>query len=340
MPLVRPPLARNALAAALLAVVGAAPARAGDGVLEINQACALQTGCFAGDDPGLPVAITAAAPAKSFRLTGDLVLATDTSAIAIRTSYVRLDLGGFSVRGPVSCQGTPLVCAPLAGSNGIAVDDPATREGVEVRNGAVVGFGGAGLRLGDRSVVESVRAFQNRIDGVDVGAGSLVRDVLAGRNGVIGIRVGEGSRVSGSDASENGGSGISAIVGSAHVLDSVARGNASFGIYVTGGGTISRNVARGNGLLGIRCIDRCTIEGNTATGNGFVSSGDGIQCGVGCAVQGNTSAGNAVLGIRLDVDSAYHANVATGNGFGGIVGGVNRGDNHCAGAFVQAATCP
>ena len=28
-----------------------------DGVLEINQACAVHTGCFSGDDPGLPVTI-------------------------------------------------------------------------------------------------------------------------------------------------------------------------------------------------------------------------------------------------------------------------------------------
>ena len=35
----------------------ASPALAVDGVLEINQTCAVLTGCFAGDIPGFPVTI-------------------------------------------------------------------------------------------------------------------------------------------------------------------------------------------------------------------------------------------------------------------------------------------
>jgi hypothetical protein len=56
-----------------LAVLAAPVARAGDGVIEISQSCALAvSGCFAGDAPGFPITITAAAPARSFRLTSDL----------------------------------------------------------------------------------------------------------------------------------------------------------------------------------------------------------------------------------------------------------------------------
>jgi len=42
----------------LLVLFLAMPARASDGVLEINQTCAIQTGCFAGDTAGFPVTIS------------------------------------------------------------------------------------------------------------------------------------------------------------------------------------------------------------------------------------------------------------------------------------------
>ncbi|MDG2051443.1 MAG: hypothetical protein P8M78_14920 [Myxococcota bacterium] len=45
---------------ALLTLGLSSPALAVDGVLEINQACAVNTGCFSGDAAGLPVTITAA----------------------------------------------------------------------------------------------------------------------------------------------------------------------------------------------------------------------------------------------------------------------------------------
>lgn len=56
--------ARDARRTIVLGTLGAAalssiPASASDGVLEINQTCAIQTGCFAGDTAGLPVTISA-----------------------------------------------------------------------------------------------------------------------------------------------------------------------------------------------------------------------------------------------------------------------------------------
>ena len=55
----------------LLLFALATPALASDGVLEINQTCAVQTGCFPGDTAGFPVKITASG---SYRLTGNLVV--------------------------------------------------------------------------------------------------------------------------------------------------------------------------------------------------------------------------------------------------------------------------
>ena len=64
---------------------------ASDGVLEINQACVVQTGCFAGNIPGFPVTITVA---ESYRITGNLVnLTQSVNTIEIRSSLTTLDLG-------------------------------------------------------------------------------------------------------------------------------------------------------------------------------------------------------------------------------------------------------
>jgi hypothetical protein len=53
----------------LLLLLFATPALAVDGVLEINQTCAVQTGCFAGDTAGFPVTIGASRARSGIVLT-------------------------------------------------------------------------------------------------------------------------------------------------------------------------------------------------------------------------------------------------------------------------------
>ena len=68
----------------LLALGVSAPGYAVDGVLEINQTCAVQTGCFSGDDPGFPVTIVTPG---SYRLTGNLTVPDEnTGAIVVQAS--------------------------------------------------------------------------------------------------------------------------------------------------------------------------------------------------------------------------------------------------------------
>jgi hypothetical protein len=70
----------------LVFVVLAAPALAVDGVLEINQTCALETGCFAGDSAGFPVEVIVSG---SYRLTGNLIApSTSTTMIVINSENV------------------------------------------------------------------------------------------------------------------------------------------------------------------------------------------------------------------------------------------------------------
>ena len=84
--------------ALLMALVLALPAVAfaGDGRIEINQACA-QAGCFTGDNPGFPVTLNGG---DSFVLTSNLTVTGATSAVTTGSSGKVLDLNGFEIAGP------------------------------------------------------------------------------------------------------------------------------------------------------------------------------------------------------------------------------------------------
>ncbi len=82
---------------ALLLLALAGPAFAVDGVLEINQTCATQTGCFSGDTAGFPVTIDGTA-GRSYRLTGDLNVGDpDTDGLFLTNSRITIDFNGFSL---------------------------------------------------------------------------------------------------------------------------------------------------------------------------------------------------------------------------------------------------
>ena len=85
---------------ALAAVLGCVPAFAVDGVILINQSSVLAAG-------GFPFNIL---QHGSYKLSSDLVVPAETNGIQISASGVTLDLNGFSIRGPILCQGT--VCSP------------------------------------------------------------------------------------------------------------------------------------------------------------------------------------------------------------------------------------
>src|SRR5436190_8539455 len=109
------------LAAAVFAVlvVASLPARAVDGVIEINQKAALAGGVTAGDAPGFPVTIDASG---SYRLTGNLSVDHKTTAIQVTAAAadVEIDLNGFSILGPTTCTAPPTVaCSPLGSGRGI-----------------------------------------------------------------------------------------------------------------------------------------------------------------------------------------------------------------------------
>lgn len=224
--------ARTALAllAVNVAVAAATPANAGDGVYEIHPSC-VATGCGPpeSDGPGLPVTLKAGA---SYRLTADLSVPTVNDAAIHASSGSTLDLGGFSLLGPVVCSGTPTVCNPSG--NGSGAFGVQAAGGATIRNGRIAGFGSHGINsTGDGVRIENVVLSQNFGHGVYMqGSGSQIAGCTALRNGGDGFFLGVASNnanlVTRSTAHANGGDGFD-VVG-ALVLDVAAHDNAGLGM--------------------------------------------------------------------------------------------------------------
>jgi hypothetical protein len=354
----------------------ATAALATDGVLEINQTCAVQTGCIdnsggIGDTAGFPVSIEIPG---SYVLTSDLVVSDpNKDGIFIATAPVSIDLNGFEIRGPVSCTGSGSTLSCDAGT-GRGIRSNFVRQ--TISNGSVIRFGSDGIQLGGRSRVHGVVAERNGGDGIRTGANSLVTDSRAYRNegnglnigassvaklctsasnGLNGILAASGSIVSESASSQNGDDGISAEDGST-VSGNTANENEGTGISGGNGMLVSGNTVYLNGDNGISSPLGSTVSGNATflnAGNGIsVFSGsvvsdnasyentlDGISADAGCTIQGNSLRGNDAWGLDIATPtSAYRENTITVSetNLGTVDGGVDAGGNVCNGSL----TCP
>jgi parallel beta-helix repeat protein len=262
---------------------------ASDGVLEINQACALNGGCFLDDEPGFPVTIIGPG---SYRLTGSLAIPdANTSGIEIEEEHVTLDLNGFRIQGPTVCTGptwdSPVTeCAPLGTGIGIASDE----DSITVSNGYIRGMGNDGVSLkGSHSRVERIHATSNGDDGIRVSdggqIGGVVIDCTANDNWSGGISSGNRSLVRGNIAMRNQEGGIAAG-GVSVVQGNNASHNNDIGISVNNGSTVTGNVASHNAFTGIFARYGSTILGNTANFNtefGLVTQTNPTDSAVGYA---------------------------------------------------------
>ncbi len=356
----------NCLPLYLLLVTLAGPALATDGVLEINQTCALGTGCFSGDAAGWPVTIDGSA-GRSYRLTGDLVLPNvNTDGIYITTHDIGIDLNNFTIIGAACVGATTTSCRPLGGTgtgSGVEVDSFSTRFGISVSNGSITGMGRRGVSLGVQAEVRNLRVRWNGAHGIFAGTGSTITGNTARQNVGNGISTTEGSTVSGNTAFANGGDGIAATSGSA-VSGNTARSNGGNGISATDGSAVSGNIVALNLTNGISVSDGCTVSENTAFQNSIdgITSGissavisrnsayqngdDGITAGANAIVSSNTMAVNGGYGFRIQrvmgVGPIYRDNTIYNNITGPVTGGGgNVGGNICIGPNVIAPpTCP
>jgi hypothetical protein len=266
----------------------ATPATATDGIGEINQVCAVNTGCLSGDSAGFPVTISASG---SYRLTGNLDLsseASSTHAIEVIPPAVgvTLDLGGFEIVGGCATGG------PCSGSgSGI-------RLATTVRNGTVRNMPFRGLDLGGAAIVEGVRALNNGGEGI-VAFGNTI--------------------VSNSTANSNLNDGI-VVFGQGNVQDCTASYNATSGIvfFGEGHGLIESNVANANNTNGIRISPTrlgVVLRGNSTNQN----TESGIEApGTGMSIVDNSASGNGIYGINVGDGNLVHSNSASLNDAGGI----------------------
>ena len=294
------PVLRGLLGSALPLALAlhALPARAGDGVIEINHTLAVAGGATPGDTPGYPVEIFAPG---SYRLTGNLQQpAQNTDVVVVRADGVVLDLNGFSIQGTNRCQGSPLSCEQSGSGDGVAFaplpgDVFANRLATIVRNGTIRGVAGNGVSA--------------------PGGAVSIHDVLVVHAGRNGIDTSNAARIRNCSAFENGGDGIEATAPAVISGNHVQRNGAN-GIHTTGafpGGIVSGNLAHLNGGIGI-----------------FID-------GLAASVQGNTITNNVGIGLRMDSTTiGYGHNVLASNDGGGsnvqVQGGTALASNLCNGA--------
>lgn len=334
--------------AALLLGLGA-PARAVDGVLEINQACAVNTGCFSGDTAGFPVTITQPGNPQlgSYRLTSNLTVTGNSTAITQVggvDDHVTLDRNGFTIDGAGST------------NSGIQL---AGGDNWEIRNGTVKGFG-SGIQQSSPSTgnrIIGVRVSGNTNQGIILsGDGHLVQDCTVTGNGGTGISSSANSRVVGNNVFNNGAAGISAGPGSAvignavsnnagtgisggrNVIDNVSDGNV-IGIGVDLGATVQRNAVLNNTDTGIQLLNTgSSVIDNTVYGSGrhgidalqgsarvhgnvvLDAAMRGIDCTPYCTVSDNTVRNSGDTGIVAQT-GVVMGNTVTGSGVHGISGG-------------------
>ena len=228
----------------------------------------------------------------AIKLAGTLTGIRNTNGITIASDDVTIDLNDHALVG---------VAQAL---DGIRVEGAHTN--VTIRNGSLLNWpgdgvdagsaansqlrslnaarnNGAGLRVGEGSLITGCTARTNTLDGIVASAGCRVVDCTTSRNGSEGLIIGTGSTIQGCTAFDNSANGISAGLGSS-VLNCTAYSNGTNGILMANTGFIvATNPASGQ-IIG--CVSRS-------------NAGNGIQTGSRCYVQENNCAGNVFAGILV-----------------------------------------
>ena len=279
-----------------LVLLGLAPA-ARAAVVPIDQATSVNglPGC---PHTGFPILIC---QSGSYRLAGNLTTTSvDIDVIDITANDVTLDLNGFSIIGPVTCQqGTyPVVCSS-AGGFGTAIQTPSLTpvDNVTVRNGNIRGMGGAGITLyGYGSIVDGLH-----VDSTGPGIlnfsghpfpsiyvlSGVVSHCAATTNAGSGFG-GASTTVEFSSSSYNGGYGFWGLVGN------LGPPNSFFGAFV-----VNNSVASNNGQDGI--FDAFLAANNTSTYNvglGLRYDGNGYGY-IDNVIYGNKGGTVTLLGTSL-----------------------------------------
>ena len=309
--------------AALAAWVALAAAPALAGVVELDQTCAVEDGCFPGDAPGFPIQI---AEPGSYRLTGNLEVPDEnTTAIEITAHDVSLDLAGWTIVGVNTCAGYPTVCDRSGAGKGV---DGAGSQGAWVHDGSVHGMGSFGIHLGRGALVTDVRAWHNGGSGLRLADHAVASRCLTQRNDGAGIRTDRHSSVSESQAHGSVGDGVSSFDGSS--LSGLVVSQSGRGAFASGS-VVAASVATENLHTGITAR-RGALVRSVASRNGVSGFGDN---GASSALAELTAWSNGSFGLQLGDSGVGGANVSA-NGSAATTGGLDLGGNLCDGS----TSCP
>lgn len=253
-----------ALALALPAV-----AFAGDGRLEIHQAC-VATGCFPGDTAGIPVQTQAN---QSYVLTSNIAVGAVSTVGVVLEAGATLDLNGFTISGEVTCTGAPAVCSEQ-GFNGGGV---LARTRATVRNGTIRGIRSFGIQADPFVRVENMLIEQNAAGGISAGndgaTGCIVEDSRILQNGSGGISFAANDGALGARVVRNTihGNTYAGVTGAISLLvDNVITSNGNLGAILNYSGSLT-------GFSGNQLYDNNGGNGNPQMSGG-VSIGTNI-CG-------------------------------------------------------------
>ena len=235
-----------------LLLAGTTSLDAVDGVVLIDQNRVLAGNVTPGDAPGFPVSITIPG---SYRLSSNLVVADrNTTAIDVTgpAGSVAIDLNGFSIIGPSTCDASvPPQCAPAADDpsaifgGGVGIRSGATGT-LSVKGGTIRGMGRTGMFVFNAPlvIVDSVEVRDNALGGISIGIGNVTNSVVS-RNGGHGVSLNQGV-VKGNLITRNGGNGVVSTGLWINVIENTISQNAQSGIDFASTGAYSHNVLSSN----------------------------------------------------------------------------------------------
>jgi parallel beta-helix repeat protein len=242
----------------------------------------------------------------TIKLAGTLVGQRLTNGITIASDNVTIDLNDHAIVGVVQA---------LDGIQVLGI-----RTNITIRNGSILGWpgdgvdaaaavnsqlrslnaarnSGAGLRVGEGSLIASCTARTNTLDGIVASSGCRVTDCSTSRNGSEGLIIGPGSTIEGCTAFENTANGISAGLSSS-IVHCTTFSNGTNGIIMANTGFLSATnpvagqimgcVSRANSGNGIQVGSRCYLVENNCAGNGFVGI---LVTGSACRIDNNHCTG-------------------------------------------------
>lgn len=283
------------------------PALAVDGVIEINQTCADQTGCLDGDAPGFPVDLDAG----SYRLTSNLRLPPGATGLYLGGGEYSIDLNGFTIE---------------AGDR--AIDVSYSNSGTRVFNGFIQSFDSSNGNRGDgivtgfgaRLVVEGVEIVSPE-HGILCSHSCRIMDtrILSGRN--VGVRTGDHGSVKDVTVTMYAAGSTAIEVGDGASVESSRIRHTGPGIVAGSDSVITNNTVKGSTSTtasdGISGGQGSLVRGNVVRG----ASGNGIRVGIESVVIGNTVSNSGLRGIQASTSALVTDNASSSNGDDGIFSG-------------------